>query len=243
MFDQFMSALSSLSNSIGALTEEVRNIRNAKDDNVAAIRIELDTLKAAVSRPQSYATTLSSTGKSKGQPPSAPHAAVNGSRPTSSTAPGPEVVYECTGTTTSIPSPRPKAPAPPAPPTARTKNTDPTERGMTSIYVKPAEKRKPVDPGTPLQGVMRPKKRKAFHLGSVTPGCTADTIVEHCRIRKVEVQSCRVSESRKFGTAFAHLVILQDDVDKVHEEDFWPSYVTIRDWEFKEYLGPPSNAY
>ena len=100
------------------------------------------------------------------------------------------------------------------------------QRSITSQYKKPMSSKR----GS-LQGAER-IKRKCFYLGNVDPGCEADSIREWCKKKAVDVLSCSISESKYFGTAYAHLVVPAEHTDQVLEEDFWPSKVSIREWRF-----------
>ena len=65
------------------------------------------------------------------------------------------------------------------------------------------------------------------------PGCTAQAIASWCADCSVDVLSCSVSESRYFGTAYAHLLVPKSQESVVIDEEFWPSKVTARLWRFK----------
>ena len=76
-------------------------------------------------------------------------------------------------------------------------------------------------------------RRSVIYVGGVDPGCTAQAIASWCADRSVDVLSCSVSESRYFGTAYAHLLVRKSQESAVIDEDFWPSKVTARLWHFK----------
>ena len=76
-------------------------------------------------------------------------------------------------------------------------------------------------------------RRSAIYVGGVDPGCTAQAIASWCTDRSVDVLSCSVSESRYFGTAYAHLLVPKSQESVVIDEEFWPSKVTARLWRFK----------
>ena len=110
------------------------------------------------------------------------------------------------------------------------KSTEPAlKRTITSSYKKP----RPPAPGKSQLCGVQPVKYAALYVGGINPGCHADGIVHWCRDQDVEVVSCNISESKYFGTAFAHVLIDAKDMDTVSKPDFWPSNVSARPWKFK----------
>lgn len=99
-------------------------------------------------------------------------------------------------------------------------------RAVTSYYHRPPAK------SSILCGASR-TKCKALYLGNVNTGCSADSIAQWCQKKKVDVIKCSVSETKYFGTAFAHLVICESDLGRVLSKDFWPDTITVREWRFK----------
>jgi len=106
-------------------------------------------------------------------------------------------------------------------------------RSVTSTYVRPREKPKPQ---TELHGV-KGTPRQAFYLGNIHPGCAAETIDHYCREQDVTVLSCRVSTSKVYGTAFAHLVVYKEQGSTILKKKFWPDEIYARLWVHNDNLG------
>lgn len=100
------------------------------------------------------------------------------------------------------------------------------KRAVTSYYHKPPQK------SNTLCSAPR-VKCKALYLGNVSVTCSADSIAKWCEKKKVTIIKCSVTETKYFGTAFAHLVIREEDLSTVQANDFWPGDIRVREWRFK----------
>ena len=105
-------------------------------------------------------------------------------------------------------------------------------RTITSTYTMPVKAKEPPQSQGTLQGAER-VRRSAIYLGNVDVGCTAESIAAWSTNKNVDVLSCSVSDSRFFGTAFAHVVVKASDQEAVLSEAFWPAKIHARLWRFK----------
>ena len=80
-------------------------------------------------------------------------------------------------------------------------NMDPPRRSTTSTYQKPCPTR---TEKSELCGAKH-IKRSALYVGEIDPECCYEAIVTWCKNREVEIISCSISESKYFGTAYAHV--------------------------------------
>ena len=101
----------------------------------------------------------------------------------------------------------------------------PPKTTVMSYYQRPPTK------STTLRGASR-TKCKALYVGNVHPGCSADSIEKWCSDKKVQILKCSVSETKYYGTAFAHVVIAETDFDRATTADFWPDSLRVREWRF-----------
>ena len=76
----------------------------------------------------------------------------------------------------------------------------------------------------------------SYYLRGISPECTAVDIQRYCDQRRIRVSSCRILQTRRFGTNAARLSVAQIDAEKegIMSEDFWPEHITIRPWVFPE---------
>ena len=79
-------------------------------------------------------------------------------------------------------------------------------------------------------------RRAVYYLRGISPECTAVDIQRYCDQRRIRVSSCRILQTRRFGTNAARLSVAQIDAEKegMMSEDFWPEHITIRPWVFPE---------
>ena len=79
-------------------------------------------------------------------------------------------------------------------------------------------------------------RRAVYYLRGISPECTAVDIQRYCDQRRIRVSSCRILQTRRFGTNVARLSVAQIDAEKegMMSENFWPEHITIRPWVFPE---------
>lgn len=79
-----------------------------------------------------------------------------------------------------------------------------------------------------------PRKRAVFFVGGISLDSTSADLIEYCRRRGVQVSSCRMFPSKRFGTQAARLSVAAADADRqgLLSDDFWPEHVVIRPWYF-----------
>ena len=244
MVSDLLSTFQLLNETIKGMASEIECLRTSKTDAIVSLQVEVAQLKGVVERMQStnpvpvaspactdQEKLYSSTAR-KAASPTGTHTSTDGS--TRAT------------TRSSTPTARPDLPSKPQtqdtstsdngwqnphrrrPAQADTNTTgSPLKRTITSQFTKEPARTKRTD----LQGVER-VKRTAFYLGNVDLGCDAASIELWCKKKDVEVFHCSISESRYFGTAYAHLVVGENCVDKIQGPGFWPDKISIRKWRF-----------
>ena len=72
-------------------------------------------------------------------------------------------------------------------------------------------------------------------VGNITPGCSAQSLVDWCKGKGVDVIQCNVAESRFYGTACARVTIKEEDEIVALGPSFWPGNIqyTVRAWRFE----------